>query len=52
MDVKDKIILVTGGANGIGKALCDRFASEGAAKIYVADIEFEKAQKVAESVNG
>ncbi len=25
MNVKDKTILVTGGANGIGKALCERF---------------------------
>lgn len=52
MNVKDKIILVTGGANGIGKALCERFYAEGAAKIYVADINFENAEKVAESVNG
>ena len=52
MNVKDKIILVTGGANGIGRALCERFAAEGAGKIYVADIEFEAAEKVAESVNG
>lgn len=52
MDVKDKIILVTGGANGIGKALCERFYAEGAAKIYVADTDFETAEKVAESVNG
>lgn len=52
MKLKDKIILVTGGANGIGKALCEKFASEGAEKIYVADIDFETAQKVAESVNG
>jgi NAD(P)-dependent dehydrogenase (short-subunit alcohol dehydrogenase family) len=52
MNIKDKIILVTGGANGIGKALCERFAKEDAAKIYVADIEFENAEKVAESVNG
>lgn len=52
MNVKGKIILVTGGANGIGKALCEKFASEGAAKIYVADIDFDNAEKVAESVKG
>ena len=52
MNVKDKIILVTGGANGIGKALCEKFQAEGAEKIYVADIDFENAEKVAESVNG
>lgn len=52
MNIKDKIILVTGGASGIGKALCERFYAEGAAKIYVADIDFETAEKVAESVNG
>ncbi len=52
MNVKDKIILVTGGANGIGKALCERFYADGAAKIYVADIDFENAEKVAEAVGG
>lgn len=52
MIVTDKIILITGGANGIGKALCEKFHAEGAAKIYVADIDFENAEKVAESVNG
>lgn len=52
MEIKGKIILVTGGANGIGKALCEKFASEGAEKIYVADIDFETAEKVAESIGG
>lgn len=52
MNVKDKIILVTGGANGIGKALCEKFASEGARKIIVADLDFENAEKVAESIGG
>ncbi len=52
MEIKDKIILVTGGANGIGKALCERFSAEGAEKIFVADIDFENAQAVAESVGG
>ncbi|MCB1025571.1 MAG: SDR family oxidoreductase [Acidobacteria bacterium] len=52
MKIKDKIVLVTGGANGIGKALCERFHAEGAEKIFVADREFENAEKVAESVGG
>lgn len=52
MNVTDKIILVTGGANGIGKALCERFYADGAEKIFVADIDFENAEKVAKSVGG
>lgn len=52
MNVEDKIILVTGGASGIGKALCERFHAEGAEKIYVADLDFERAEKVAESIGG
>lgn len=52
MKIKDKIILITGGANGIGKALCERFHQEGAEKIYLADIDLENAENVAESVNG
>jgi len=52
MQVKDKIILVTGGANGIGKALCERFYAEGAAEIFVADIDYDSAELVADSVRG
>ena len=52
MKLTDKIILVTGGANGIGKALCKRFHADGAAKIYAADIDFETAENVAEAVGG
>lgn len=52
MNIADKIILVTGGANGIGRALCERFYQDGAEKIFVADLDFENAKKVAESVNG
>ena len=52
MNAKDKIILVTGGANGIGKVLCERFHADGAEKIFVADLDFENAEIVAESVDG
>ncbi len=52
MNIKDKIIFVTGGANGIGRALCERFAKEGAKKIVVADLDFEKAQTVAGEIDG
>jgi NAD(P)-dependent dehydrogenase (short-subunit alcohol dehydrogenase family) len=52
VNVKDKIILVTGGANGIGKALCERFAKEGAKRIFVADVDFENAQKVSQTIDG
>ncbi len=52
MNIADKIILVTGGANGIGRALCERFHADGAAKIYVADVDFDNAERVAEAVDG
>ena len=52
MNVADKIILVTGGANGIGKALCERFYADGAGRIYVGDVDLANAEMVAESVGG
>ena len=52
MDLKDKIIAVTGGANGIGKALCQRFAAEGAKAIAVIDLEADPAKKLADEIGG
>jgi NAD(P)-dependent dehydrogenase (short-subunit alcohol dehydrogenase family) len=50
MRVKDKVVVVTGGANGIGRALCRRFAAEGAKIVAVADIELEAAREVAAEI--
>ena len=50
MQIKDKVVIVTGGANGIGRALCRRFASEGAAGVIVADIELAGAEAVAKEI--
>ncbi|TXS91280.1 SDR family oxidoreductase [Parahaliea maris] len=52
MQVAGKIIVVTGGANGIGKALCERFAAEGAERVVVADLERDNARVVAEAIGG
>src|SRR5262245_31680816 len=52
MNINGKIIFVTGGANGIGRGLCERFASEGAEKIIVADIDLENARQVAREIDG
>ena len=51
MNVKDKVVVVTGGANGIGEALCRRFAREGA-KVVVSDIEGGRTASVADEIGG
>ena len=52
MQVSGKVVVVTGGANGIGKALCERFAAEGAKLVVVADLEEANAKAVAEAIGG
>lgn len=50
MELSGRIAVVTGGASGIGRALCIRFAAEGAAAVVVADLDVEGARAVATEV--
>jgi NAD(P)-dependent dehydrogenase (short-subunit alcohol dehydrogenase family) len=45
-ELKNKVVVITGGASGIGRALADRFAAEGA-KIVLADIEPKALEEAA-----
>ncbi len=49
MLLKNKIGLVTGGGDGIGRATCMAFANDGA-KVAVADIRLEMAQKTVDLI--
>ena len=52
MDVNGKVVIVTGGGNGIGKALCENFHQEGARKVVVTDREDDSAAAVASAIDG
>ena len=52
MDIRQKVVVVTGGASGIGKALCERFAQEGASAVVVADLDGAGAERVAAAIGG
>ena len=51
MVVRDKVVVVTGGGSGIGRALCRRFAADGARAVVVVDRE-PTAHAVAAEVDG
>ncbi|MCB1970915.1 MAG: L-iditol 2-dehydrogenase [Geminicoccaceae bacterium] len=51
MKLQDKVAVVTGGARGIGAAICRRYAEEGA-RVFVADILAEEAEATAREIGG
>jgi NAD(P)-dependent dehydrogenase (short-subunit alcohol dehydrogenase family) len=52
MDVTDKIIVITGAAGGIGKAMAERFKSAGAGHLVIADVDLDGASAVADALGG
>jgi NAD(P)-dependent dehydrogenase (short-subunit alcohol dehydrogenase family) len=52
MLVKDRIVVVTGAASGIGRALAQRFAAEGAKLVVCSDRNGDGVRAVAQEVGG
>jgi dihydroanticapsin dehydrogenase len=48
--MKDRVAVITGGGQGIGEAICKKFAFEGAA-VAVADINCETGKSAADAIN-
>ncbi len=51
MQLADRVAVVTGGAGGIGEALCRRFAKEGA-RVVVSDVDAPAADRLAREIGG
>ncbi len=52
MQLKEKVVLVTGGARGIGEAVCVAAKERGAKAVVVADVLVDEGQRVEQRLNG
>lgn len=50
MHMQDKVVVITGGAGGIGSALGRRFVAEGARGVVLADLDGTRAQAAADAI--
>jgi NAD(P)-dependent dehydrogenase (short-subunit alcohol dehydrogenase family) len=52
LDIRDKVVVITGGGSGIGAAMARRFAAERARKVIVVDVDHDAARSTADEVDG
>ena len=48
-ELKDKVVIVTGSARGIGQAIAERFATEGSS-VVLADLDHDGIENVAKNI--
>ncbi|MEM8653744.1 MAG: SDR family oxidoreductase [Pseudomonadota bacterium] len=52
MNLKDKVVVVTGAGAGIGRALCIACAQNGAKRVVCADLDLPGAEETSRTING
>lgn len=52
MELKDKIVVITGAGSGIGRAMAKRFQQDGPQALVLADMDADAVARVAAEVNG
>ena len=50
MELRDKVVVITGGSGGIGRAMAAAFLAEGAREVTLADLNPEQVQTAAKEL--